>query len=167
MPAVWQVQRVKPTLFSIFLWDGCGNFSWLSYVTLAACSPDGKNVYYSNMVYFPGGGASLFTGATDYLTNTKLTGDMTNGYTLYYPDGSHDVYGFIVPALSVGWQPEAYRTQHWDAYSNAITFVYSTSGSSIQLTNVIDATGGTNWIYYGSTNVQFPNLITQVMDRYG
>jgi hypothetical protein len=24
MPALWQVQMVKPTLFSNFLWDGCG-----------------------------------------------------------------------------------------------------------------------------------------------
>jgi hypothetical protein len=23
MPALWQVQMVKPTLFSNFLWDGC------------------------------------------------------------------------------------------------------------------------------------------------
>jgi len=27
MPAVWQVQMVKPTLFSIFLWDGCEKIS--------------------------------------------------------------------------------------------------------------------------------------------
>src|SRR5271168_587107 len=30
MPAVWQVQRVKPTLFSICLWDGCDFFPFLA-----------------------------------------------------------------------------------------------------------------------------------------
>jgi hypothetical protein len=27
MPALWQVQMVKPTLFSNFLWDGCEKHS--------------------------------------------------------------------------------------------------------------------------------------------
>ena len=57
------------------------NFPWFSYVTLG---PFGTN----NIVHFSSGMTRTFAGSTDYLTNVRLTGDMTNGYTLYYPDGS-------------------------------------------------------------------------------
>jgi YD repeat-containing protein len=136
------------------------NFSWLSYVTQIVGTPDGINTYFSNVVYFPGGGSRTFPGTNDYLTNTRLTGNMTNGYNLYYPDGSIDTYGCILNYT-------AYLTQHADPQSQITTFSYYTNNSVIQLTNVVDATGGTNWIYYGSTNQYSTNLITQVTDRYG
>src|SRR5437867_712188 len=42
-------------------------FSWLSYVALDAAG--------TNVVYLPGGGRITFTNTTDFLTNTRLTGD--------------------------------------------------------------------------------------------
>jgi YD repeat-containing protein len=155
------IAGMNPSIFSL---GKKWNFPWLSYVALTPYSPDGTNVYSSNVVYFPGGGASIFPSTNDYRTNTRLTGSMTNGYTLYYPDGSIDSYGCIV---NIGGLGEAFLTQHSNPQGQATTFVYNTNGSVIELTNVVDATGGTNRIYYGSTNQFSTNLITQVTDRYG
>jgi len=106
-----------------------------------------------------------FQGAIDYLTNVRLTGDMTNGYTLYYPDGSSDVYKCIVGGFNLIPQPVAFWTQHFDPQSLPITFNYVTNaspyGSTVRLASVVDATGGTNTIYYNPTNVFGTNLISQ------
>src|SRR5206468_392150 len=70
-------------------------FSLLSYVT--------KDASANNVVYLPGGGTITFTNSTDFLTNTRLTGDTTNGFTLFHPDGSKYVYSFVVTNSSGGF----------------------------------------------------------------
>ncbi|HEX4121704.1 MAG TPA: RHS repeat-associated core domain-containing protein [Verrucomicrobiae bacterium] len=147
---------MDPAIFSL---GKKWNFSWLSYVASVEYTPDGNNTFSSNVVYFPGGGSRIFAGATDYLTNTRLTGDMTNGYSLYYPDGSVDTYDCILNNM-------AFLTQHADPHSQATTFNYYTNGFVVQLRSVVDATGGSNVLYYNSSNAYSTNLITQVKDRY-
>ncbi|HEY3915186.1 MAG TPA: RHS repeat-associated core domain-containing protein [Verrucomicrobiae bacterium] len=135
------------------------NFSWLSYVTTVEYTPDGNNVYYSNVVYFPGGSSCVFAGGSDYLSNTRLIGNMTNSYTLSYPDGSTDTYDCILNKM-------AFLTQHSNAQSQVTTFNYHTNGSVVRLQTVIDGASGTNTIYYSLTNGNNTNLITQIKDRY-
>jgi RHS repeat-associated protein len=140
------------------------NFSWLSYVTL--------NYNGSNVVCFPGGGIRTFTGTNDYLTDTILTGSMTNRYYLSYPDGSVDTYGYItnvVPTPVNGYYVTqmAFLTQHSNPQSQATTFNYQMTNGVVQLQSVVDANGGANRLYYTSTNAFGTNLISQVTDRYG
>ncbi len=140
---------MNPGIFSLGrLW----NFSWLSYVT--------HDPFGSNVVYFPGGGSRTFEGTVDYLTSTSLTGNMAEGYTLYYPDGSIDVYNHIENDM-------AFLTSHSNPQSQTTTFNYNSSDSGIQLLSVVDATGGTTTITYVASNQFSPNLISQVTDRYG
>lgn len=141
---------MNPNIFSL---GPKWNFSWLSYVTL--------DQFGSNLVYFPGGGAVIFEGPYDYLTNTRLTGTITNGFSLYYPDGSTDVYNCIVNGM-------AFLTQHLNPQSQSTAFNYQTNSSgTVQLQSIVDGSGGTNYVYYGATNQYSTNLITQVTDRYG
>jgi RHS repeat-associated protein len=150
-----------PDVFSVGQkWD----FSWFSYVTLG---PFGTN----NIVHFSSGMTRTFQGSTDYMTNVRLTGDMTNGYTLYYLDGSSDVYKCIVGGFNLFFQPVAFRTQHLDPQSQPTTFNYVTNaspyGSVVRLATVVDGSGGTNLISYNSTNLYSTNLISKVTDPYG
>ena len=141
---------INPNIFSV---GQKWNFSWLSYVTL--------DQHGSNLVCFPSGGAVIFEGPTDYLTNTRLTGNMTNGYYLYYPDGSTDIYGCIVNGT-------AFLTQHLNPQSQTTKYNYLTNSSGIvQLQTVVDGSNGTNVLYYGSGNPFSTNLISKVTDRYG
>ncbi len=140
------------------------NCSWFSYVTLDAA---GVNT----IIHYPNGKTSTLTGSTDYATNVRLTGNMTNGYTLYYPDGSSDVFKCIVGGFNFFNQPIAFRTQHLSPQSQPTTFNYTTNyspyGSVVQLTSVVDGSGGTNFITYATNNAFGTNLISQVTDPYG
>ena len=141
------------------------NFSWLSYVTQDANS--------NNIVYFPGGGQRTYFTTNDYLTRTSLSGDTTNGFTVLYPDGSQDVYGFVVTNasgefleafLTARLNPQAQKTQL--TYDN---YVPTTPPRQpiIQLQYVIDGDGRINTIYYATNNPYNTNLISQVKDPFG
>ncbi|HVU27304.1 MAG TPA: hypothetical protein VHG71_06155, partial [Verrucomicrobiae bacterium] len=137
------------------------NCSWLSYVT--------HDFNTNNIVSFPGGGLTTYYTTNDYLTQTTLTGDTTNGFTLYYPDGSKDVYGFLVTNSS-GTFLEAMLTQYFDAQSNKLTlnyFSYTPSAPVVRLKNVVDGDGRTNTITYATNNAYSTNLITKVTDPFG
>jgi RHS repeat-associated protein len=151
---------MNPFIFS------CGrrwNFSWLTYVEF-----DWQG---SNVVHFPGGGRRAFYGTNDYLTNTRLIGDMTNGYTLSYPDGRQDIYGCIV-TNSTGAPVRAFRTASWSPQSQVTTFTNQVTYSSglpptVHLTSVVDATGGVTSIFYNTSNAYSDCLIAEVSDPYG
>ncbi len=138
------------------------NFSWFSYVT--------RDSHSNNVVHFPGGREATFVGTSDFLTNTRLTGDGTNGFTLSHPDGSTDIYGFMVPDASGNFL-KALVSERWNPQSQKTTFLYSgyPSGTSavIRLQYVIDADGRTNTVYYATNNSYSANLISQVLDPYG
>jgi RHS repeat-associated protein len=137
------------------------NCSWLSYI-----APD---LNLSNVVYFPGGGQRTFTAASDYITNTRLTGSTNSGFTLSYPDGSKDVYGFIVTNSS-GTFLEAFMTERWNPQSQKMSLhyaAYDPSAPVIRLQTVVDGDGLTNSIYYVSSNDFSTNLISQVVDPFG
>ena len=95
---------------------------------------------------------------------------MTNGFTVSYPDGSQNVYGFIVTNISGAFQ-NAYLTAHLNAQSQKTTFNYAayTPGPSpvVRLQSVVDGDGRTNLIYYNSSNAYSTNLISQVVDAFG
>jgi RHS repeat-associated protein len=142
----------NPGFFSVGKrWD-C---SWLSYVT--------QDLNTNNVVYLPGGGQTTFYTTNDYLTDTTLTGNITNGFTLSYPDGSKNVYGYIITNSS-GTFLEAFLTQRLDAQSNKLTLNYtnySLSSPDAQLLSVVDGDGRTNTIVYSG------NLISKVIDPFG
>jgi YD repeat-containing protein len=135
------------------------NCSWFSYVT--------KDVNSNNVVYFANGGSRTYATTNDYLTNTRLIGNTTNGFTLSYPDGSKDVYGFIVTNSS-GAFLNAFLTEHWNPQAQKSIFQYGSyapGSPSIQLKYVIDGDGRTNSIYYTNTPYS-ANLISQVVDPF-
>ena len=137
------------------------NFSWFSYIALD------QNT--NNVVFFADGGQQTYTGTNfDYITNTRLTGNTTNGYTLFYADGSQDVYGFVVTNSS-GTFLEAFLTQRLNPQGQKTTLnynSYSPSSPVIRLKNVVDGDGRTNQISY-LTNSFSANLISQVTDPFG
>ena len=137
------------------------NCSWLSYVAQDATG--------SNVVYFAGGGQSTFLGTNDYLSNARLTGDTNNGFTLSYPDGSSQVYGFIVTNSSGAFQ-KAFLTQRADPQGQRLRFAYDPYNATslvIRLQSVTDADGWTNRVFYSETNGYSTNLIRRVVDPFG
>ncbi|MDB6122328.1 MAG: repeat protein [Pedosphaera sp.] len=138
-------------------WD----FSWFSYVTQDASG--------SNVVHFSGGRQKTFRGSDDYITNARLSGGKTTGFALTYPDGSQDVYGFIV-TNNAGVFQEAFLTERKNAQSEKISFAYQAYAPSapiVRLQNVIDGDGRTNWVYYNTNNPYSTNLISQIIDAFG
>ncbi|MBI3851947.1 MAG: RHS repeat-associated core domain-containing protein [Verrucomicrobia bacterium] len=138
------------------------NFPWFSFVI--------QDVYGNNVVHFPNGRQITFQGTNDYLTNTRLTGDTTNGFSLAYQDGSKDVYGFVVTNGGGGFV-RAFLSERWNAQSQKTKlnyYSYTPGGDPvIRLQNVVDGDGRTNSIYYVSTNSYSTNLISQVVDAFG
>lgn len=148
---------MNPYVFSVGKKWNC---SWLSYV-----AQDANNNY---MVYFSNGRQRTYYTTNDYLTNTRLTGDFTNGFTLSYPDGSQDIYGLIVS--NIGSVFQAYLTQSLNAHAQKTQLIYSTNNAAnpvVRLRYVIDGDGRTNSISYVTNNESSTNLIASVTDPFG
>jgi len=152
------ISGVDPHIFSV---GRKWSFPWLSYVA--------KDASANNVVYLPGGGRITFTNSADFLTNTRLTGDTTNGFTLFHPDGSKDVYSFVVTNSSGGFL-KAFLKEKWNAINQKSLLDYSsyTPGDSpvVRLLDVVDGDGRTNIIYYATNNAFSTNLIAQVVDPF-
>jgi len=137
-------------------WD----FAWLSYVAQDTNTDD--------VVYFAGGGSSTYTNGVDYLTNTRLSGDTTNGFTLAYPDGRKTVYGLVVTNGSGIFQ-KAFMTEQWNAVNQKTRldyYSYTPANIVIRLKDVVDGDGRTNLVSYVSSNGYSTNLISQVVDAF-
>jgi RHS repeat-associated protein len=148
----------QPSIFSI---GKRWNFSWFSYVT----NDSGG----SNVVFYPNGGQFAFYGTNDYLTYGHLTGNTNTGFTLAYPDGSQDDYGFVVTNNSGHFQG-AYLTQRKDpqGHATALTYyAYTNIAPVIRLQYVVDGDGRTNTISYVSSNPYSTNLISQITNAFG
>jgi RHS repeat-associated protein len=126
-------------------------------------------------VMFADGGQRSYYGTNlDYLTNTRLTGDITSGLTLLYPDGSQDVFGLLVTNID-GLFNKAMLTQRVNSqgqktilnYYNYTPGTYLVMTPIIRLKSVVDGDGRTNLVYYNSTNAYSTNLISQVVDAFG
>jgi RHS repeat-associated protein len=136
------------------------NCSWLSFVSMA------QNT--NPVVLLPDGGQIRFYTTNDYLTHSTISGDTTNGFTVNFPDGSSDFYGFIVTSNSVF--QEAFLTELRDPQSQKVRLNYATYNSAnpvVQLTSIVDADGHTTSVYYNTTNWDSTNLISQVTDPFG
>ena len=137
------------------------NCPWLSLVE--------TNTKAQKVVSFPGGSRSIFTSTNDYRTDTRLTGGTTTGYTLSYPDGSKNVYGFLV-TNSAGAFRKAMMTEVWNSIGQKTRldyYAYDPANAVIRLKCVVDGDGLTNWVYYDSSNQYSTNLINQVVDPFG
>jgi RHS repeat-associated protein len=148
-----------PNLFSV---GKKWNFLWRSYVTL--------DFYSSNVVVFPDGGQRTFSNSVDYVTHTILTGDTTNGFTLAFPDGSTNVYGFIINDVAGGSFLWAFMTEQHNPQGQKTRldyYPYNSISHMVQLKDIVDGDGRTNLIYYVSGNSFSPNLIGQVVDPFG
>lgn len=148
----------NPNLFSVGKRWYC---SWLSYLTQD--SSGNKTVYLSD------GGAQVFNTTSNYLTSTILTGSTSTGFTLLYPDGSKDIYGFIVTNTD-GTFESAFMSQQVNAQGQTTIFNYSpyTPGPTpvIQLSSVVDGDGRTSRVFYNSTSMFSQNLISAVVDPF-
>ena len=148
----------NPNVFSIGKRWNC---SWLSYVVR---DPAGNP-----LVSFPNGGSRTYFTTNDFLTNTKLAGDTTNGFTVFYPDGSQNIYGLIV-TNSLGVFQKAFLTELWNPQSQKTILRYADYNPAnpvIRLLYVIDGDGRTNTLAYGTGNPYSTNLIATVTDSFG
>jgi len=165
----WKQRDVGP----MGTWDGFDpnifsvgkrwNFPWLSYVNL--------DINASNVVHFAGGGSLTYNGTYDPLTNTRLTGDTTNGFTLANADGSKDVFGFII-TNSYGAFLKAFMTERWNSVGQKtkLNFEAYTPGPTpvIRLREVVDGDGrATTITYWTNANSFSANLIGRVTDPFG
>ena len=135
------------------------NCSWVSYIT--------NDVNGNHAVNLPGGGSLTFTNGADFLTNTRLSGDTTNGFTLSYPDGSQYFYGSILTNTSGAFQ-KAFLSEQWNLTGQKTRFEYSLNPTNlvVRLQDVVDGDGRTNYITYVSSNAYSTNLISQVTDGF-
>ena len=105
------------------------------------------------MVHYSDGMEATLTGTNNYFNNSTLAGNTTNGFTALYPDGSQDVFGFIVSNASGGFK-YAFLTQQVNANSQATTFNYYPSVPAqfpiVRLESIVDGSGGTNLITYSA-----------------
>ena len=148
----------NPNVFSVGLsW----HFSWLSCVTL--------DINSNKVLHFPGGGQRTYFTTNDYLTDTILTGDTTNGFTVRYPDGHQDLYNFVVTNGNTNYTfLGAYMTARLNPQGQETQLIYTNYNAAypvIQLQYVIDGDGRTNTIYYTS-NAFSANLISQIVDPF-
>jgi RHS repeat-associated protein len=135
-------------------------FSWSSSVY--------QDAYTNNVVQFPTGRIRTFFGGVDYLTNTKLTGDTTNGFTLLFSDGSQIIYGYIVTNSSGAFH-RAFMTANVNTRGQKTTFNYANQPGDfpvVRLQTVVDGDGHTNSLSY-TTNAIGTNLISQIADPFG
>jgi RHS repeat-associated protein len=139
--------------------------SWLSYV---AQYPGQYGT--ASVVFRSGGGTTTYYSTNfDYATHTQLLGDTNSGFTLFYPDGSADVFGFLVNDAGGAFQ-QAFLSQRINSRGQKLIFNYSSyqpSAPVIRLDSVVDADGRTNHIYYDSENIYSTNLISRVVDAFG
>ena len=63
------------------------------------------------------------------VSHGAISGDTTSGYTIVYPDGSKDVYGFITKT-SVGAFAKAFLTERWDPQAQKTFFAYTTNDAA-------------------------------------
>ena len=149
------------------------NLSWLSYVSETWDSGKEGHLFLGVNVNFPGGGKRAYYGGTsnrtiqnawDFRSNTRLSGDPTNGFTVAFPDGNTNVYGLIVTNASN--QFLAFMTEQWNSIGQKTRFDYEGASPVVRLKYVVDGDGLTNTLYY-ATNGYSTNLIVQVIDAYG
>jgi RHS repeat-associated protein len=138
------------------------NFSWFSYVSIDASG--------DFAVHFGGGGYSSYPNGKNPETNTQISGDTTNGFTLAYPDGSKDIYRLVVTNSSSNFL-QAFLSERWDAKAQKTRFIYSPWTLSdepvIRLLYVVDGDGRTNTVSYMASNPFSTNLISQIADPFG
>jgi RHS repeat-associated protein len=131
------------------------NCSWLSYI-------DGA----TNLL-FPGGGLRAVINKIDYVHNARLSGSQTTGFTLSYPDGSKEVYGFLATNSS-GIFANAFLSERWNSHQQKTSLYYYTNNlPAVRLAYVVDGDGRTNRISYVTNNAFSTNLISQVTDAFG
>lgn len=150
---------LDPSIFSV---GKKWSFRWLSYVA--------QDANQSNVVCFPGGGQRTFYGTNDYLTSASLSGNTNDGFTLSYPDGSKDVYGFIVTNNS-GTFLKAFMTERYNSIGQRTRLEYANYKADpnpvVRLNFVEDGDGRANSISYVSANGFSTNLVSQIADPFG
>lgn len=145
---------------NIFSTGRLWNFSWFSYATQTGGT---------NWVHFSGGREVTYQGTNDYLTGTSISGNTNSGFTIYYPNGSQDVYGFIVTNNHGAFQ-EAFLSEQRNPQGQKTDLYYSSYNPTnpvVRLSSVIDGAGQTNTVTYVTSSPYSTNLISQVTDPYG
>jgi RHS repeat-associated protein len=106
----------------------------------------------------------------DYYSNTRMSGDKNNGFTVSYPDGSVDYYGFVV-TNSLGTFRNAFLSARWTANGQRTRLDYYDylpgNNPVIRLKCVVDGDNRTNWVYYVPSNGFSTNLISYIVDPFG
>jgi YD repeat-containing protein len=110
----------------------------------------------------------VFTNNIEFLGNSQIAGNTTTGYTNTYPDGTTEIYSFMVVTtngfmkafLTARANPEGQQTRFYYTKSN------DTNSPVIRLKSVVDGDGLTNIISYVASNPYSTNLISQVTDPF-
>jgi RHS repeat-associated protein len=140
------------------------NCSWLSCITPGEGSTDGLNR--------PEGGYKSLTPDTfDYHFQASLAQPLSawTPYTVAYPDGSKDTYGFYLTNA----QDEVlnvFLSQRTDPQGQSLTFTYAgydPAAPVARLLSVTDAEGRSTLIYYTTNHPWHTNLISSVVDPFG
>lgn len=137
------------------------NCSWLSFIS--------KDSDGSMLVLFPGGGQRNLTNNVDYLTRATVVGETNTGYTVFYPEGSRAIYGFLV-TNTAGVFSKAFLSEQWDPEGHRTRFIYQPYdpvAPIVRLQSIIDADGRETIVQYSLDNLYSTNLITQVSDPFG
>ena len=131
------------------------HFSWRSYVEV-----DGEHIY----VYTPNGRAMEYPadGSIDFQTEAALTPEI-DGYTLAYPDGASDYFGYKVAGVWGSAEVDRYFLS-WksDPHGNKTQFQYTVEGAVVKLTQITDVDGSSTTISYTNKG-PFAALITSIV----
>jgi len=165
----YQQRATNGAIVNVFSAGRNWHFSWFSY--LEQPSPLSGETF---LVHFPGGGARQLGPSTpDYQTRTRVemvvTNNTTNAYKVFYPNGSLDVYDFIVTNSSGAFQ-QAFLTQRIDSTGNTNRLLYDSylpAAPIVRLKYLVDMDNRTNTIHYVTNNSFSTNLISHVVDGYG
>lgn len=143
--------------------------SWVSCMKQDPLTLANPPVATNMIAILPDGRRASFVNSNNFDANIRISGDSTNGFTLTYPNGAKDVYGFVVNNFSQQFL-EAFLTEKWNELGQKMTFEYGFFGDTapeVRLKQVIDGDGLINTITYVTTNSFSENLISQITDPFG
>src|SRR5207247_1643702 len=115
-------------------------------------------------LFLSGGGAlnctndGVWTDVASGLSVTRITnGGSFAGFQVLHLDGSVDIYTYQAPVT-----PKIFFVEYrQDMHSNRVNFYYSSNGTSVRLSSVVDAAGQTSTLSYTS-NAWSAHLIGSV-----
>jgi len=159
---VYHPNDTRLFLTNIFNLGPAWSCNWLSYIEVTFST---YPTAYDAKLFGRGGGERLYTEAnesgTEREANTKLVRLMQSstvtGFDILYPSGDVARYGMFT--TGTGGKYNAFLTQLVEANGRTnLQFRYTTNGTVVRLTSVLDELGQTNLVKYDT------NLVTRITE---